>query len=137
MSEIINKNRLEKLKVRKTVKKVETVNLNDLVVSLIQDKKGNDIVSLDLRNIPEAITDFFIICHADSTTQVRAITDYLEEEVRKQTSLKPYHVEGRANAEWCLVDFGDVIVHIFQTEKREFYQLEDLWNDAKIQHYAN
>ncbi|MFN8283024.1 MAG: ribosome silencing factor [Chitinophagales bacterium] len=137
MSEIKNKNHLEKLKVRKTVKKEQTPNLTDLVVSLIQDKKGNGIVSLDLREIPEAITDYFVICHAESNTQVRAITDYVEEEVRKQTSLKAFHVEGRANAEWCLIDFGDVIVHIFQTEKREFYQLEELWNDAKFQHYTN
>ena len=137
MSEIKNKNHLEKLKVRKTVKKEQTPNLTDLVVSLIQDKKGNGIVSLDLREIPEAITDYFVICHAESNTQVRAITDYVEEEVRKQTSLKAFHVEGRANAEWCLIDFGDVIVHIFQTEKREFYQLEELWNDAKFHHYTN
>jgi ribosome-associated protein len=127
---------LEKIIVKKRAKKIDGDNLVDTIVSLIQDKKGNDIVSLDLRNIPEAITDYFVICHAESTTQVRAITDYLEEEVRKQTLLKPYHVEGRTNGEWCLVDFGDVIVHIFQREKREFYQLEELWSDAVLKQYA-
>jgi len=127
---------LEKIIVKKRAKKIVGDNLVDTIVSLIQDKKGNDIVSLDLRNIPEAITDYFVICHAESTTQVRAITDYLEEEVRKQTLLKPYHVEGRSNGEWCLVDFGDVIVHIFQREKREFYQLEELWSDAVLKQYA-
>ena len=109
---------------------------NVLVVSLIQDKKGNDIVSLDLRKIPEAITDYFVICHCESTTQTRAIVDHLEEEVRKQTLIKPLHMEGRSNGEWCLIDFGDVVVHIFLREKREFYQLEDLWSDAAIERHA-
>lgn len=137
MSENKNNNRLEKIKIKKTLKSVPKQNLTDLIVTLIQDKKGNNIISLDLRNIPEAITDYFVICHCESGVQVRAITDYLEEEIRNRTNLKPYHVEGRNNAEWCLVDFGEVIVHIFQREKREFYQLEELWNDATLQHYAD
>ncbi len=128
---------MEKIKEKKKTKPSSADSLNDLVVSLIQDKKGNSIVSLDLREIPEAITDYFVICHAESTVQVRAILDHLEEEIRKQTNMKPYHLEGRSNGEWCLIDFGDVIVHIFQREKREFYQLEDLWSDAKIQYYAD
>jgi ribosome-associated protein len=127
---------LEKVKVKKKVKTTSAESLNELVVSLIQDKKGNDIVSLDLRNIPEAITDYFVICHAESTVQVRAILDHLEEEVKKQTMMKPFHLEGRSNGEWCLIDFGDVIVHVFPREKREFYQLEDLWSDAVVKHYA-
>jgi ribosome-associated protein len=127
---------LEKIKAKKKTNITSADTLCDLVVSLIQDKKGNNIVSLDLRKIPEAITDYFIICDGSSTVQVRAILDHLEEEVKKQTSLKPYHVEGRSNGEWCLIDFGDVIVHVFQTEKREFYQLEDLWSDAVVEHYA-
>ncbi|MFN8261193.1 MAG: ribosome silencing factor [Chitinophagales bacterium] len=127
---------MEKIKAKKKTNITSADTLCDLVVSLIQDKKGNNIVSLDLRKIPEAITDYFIICDGSSTVQVRAILDHLEEEVKKQTSLKPYHVEGRSNGEWCLIDFGDVIVHVFQTEKREFYQLEDLWSDAVVEHYA-
>ena len=127
---------MEKSKVKKKTKKTSAVNLNELVVALIQDKKGNDIVSLDLRKIPEAITDYFVICHCESTTQTRAIIDHLEEEVRKQTFIKPLHIEGRSNGEWCLIDFGDVVVHVFQREKREFYQLEDLWSDAAIERYA-
>jgi len=126
---------LEKSKVKKRTKNASEVNLNELIVSLIQDKKGKDIVSLDLRKIPEAIADYFVICHGESTTQTRAITDHLEEEVRKQANIKPFHIEGRSNGEWCLLDFGDVVVHIFQREKREFYQLEDLWSDAVIEHY--
>ena len=127
---------MEKIKAKKKTNTTSADTLCDLVVSLIQDKKGNNIVSLDLRKIPEAITDYFIICDGSSTVQVRAILDHLEEEVKKQISLKPYHVEGRSNGEWCLIDFGDVIVHVFQTEKREFYQLEDLWSDAVVEHYA-
>ena len=95
---------MEKVKVKKKVKTASAESLNELVVSLIQDKKGNDIVSLDLRKIPEAITDYFVICHAESTVQVRSILDHLEEEVKKQTEMKPYHLEGRANGEWCLID---------------------------------
>lgn len=128
---------MEKIKVKKRTKNASTDSLNELIVSIIQDKKGKDIVSLDLRKIPEAIADYFVICHGESTTQTRAITDHLEEEVRKQANIKPFHIEGRSNGEWCLLDFGDVVVHIFQREKREFYQLEDLWSDAVIQHYKD
>ena len=128
---------MEKIKVKKRTKNASTDNLNELIVSIIQDKKGTDIVSLDLRKIPEAIADYFVICHGESTTQTRAITDHLEEEVRKQANIKPFHIEGRSNGEWCLLDFGDVVVHIFQREKREFYQLEDLWSDAVIKHYED
>jgi ribosome-associated protein len=113
-------------------KSTATISLVDVAVELIQDKKGKDIVCLDLTGIPEAVTDYFIICHGDSTTQTRAITDHLDEEVRKRLNLKALHVEGRSTAEWCLVDYGDVVVHVFTREKREFYQLEELWHDAKI-----
>lgn len=127
---------MEKIKAKKKTKtSISATELNDLVVELIQDKKGNEIVSLDLRQITEAITDFFVICHAASTTQVRAILDHLEVEVKNQVGIKPFHLEGRSNGEWCLIDFGDVIVHIFQQEKREFYQLEELWSDAVVKHY--
>jgi ribosome-associated protein len=129
---------LEKIKVKKTTKKTSSAEtLNELIISLIQDRKGHDIVSIDLRKIPEAMSDYFVICHGDSTTQTRAITDYLEEEVRKQTNAKPFHLEGRNNGEWCLIDFGDVVVHVFEKEKREFYQLEDLWSDGILKRYAD
>ena len=129
---------MEKIKVKKTTKKTTSAeSLNDLIISLIQDKKGKNLISLDLRKIPEAMSDYFIICHGDSTIQTRAITDYLEEEVRKQTNEKPYHLEGRNNGEWCLIDFGSVIVHVFEKEKREFYQLEDLWSDGVLQRFED
>ena len=125
----------KKIKVRKKTTVASANNLCEVIVSAIQDKKGNNIVCIDLRQIPEAIADYFIICDANSNVQVRAIIDNVEEEVKKQLLVKPFHLEGRSNAEWCLADFGDVIVHIFQTEKREFFQLEDLWSDGIIQHY--
>lgn len=123
------------LKLKK--EKIGTEELNQIVVGFIQDKKGKDIVSLDLRAIPEAVTDYFIICHGDSTTQVRAIVDHIEEECIKQGLRKNISVEGRNNGEWALVDLGDVVVHVFLNEKREFYQLEDLWSDAKVTAFEN
>lgn len=121
--------------IKKTKPIVKNFQLDDAVVDLIQDKKGNDIVCLDLRNIPEAITDYFVICHCESTTQTRAIIDHLEEEMRKRYNIKAHHVEGRSIGEWCLIDFGDIVVHVFQREKREYYQLEELWHDASVKHY--
>jgi ribosome-associated protein len=126
---------LETVKVKKKSKANPEINLLDLIISLIQDKKGHDIVCLDMKNITEAITDYFVICHGDSTPQTRAIIDHLEEEVKKQANIRPLHIEGRSNGEWCLIDFGDIVVHVFLREKREFYQLEELWSDAVITRY--
>jgi len=124
------------VRVKEKVKKISTNSGDDLknqVIELIRDKKGKSIVSLDLRAIPEAITDFFVICSGDSTTQVKAIVEHLAEEIRNRIGIKPFHMEGTKYGEWALIDFGDVIVHAFIPEKREFYQLEDLWHDAKAE----
>jgi ribosome-associated protein len=126
------------LKAIKSIKNKEILNKIDLpqvIIDLIRDKKGNDIVCLDLRKITEAITDYFIICHCESTTQTRTITDYLEIEMSKKYGIKALHTEGRSNGEWCLIDFGDAVVHIFLKEKRAFYRLEELWHDAAIKEY--
>jgi ribosome-associated protein len=109
----------------------------ELIVNSIQDKKGKDIISLNLTNIPEAVADYFIICNADSTTQVRAIIDNVEQELSKVVGINNIHIEGRSNGEWALGDTGDIVVHVFQTEMREYYQLEDLWSDANIKIYEN
>lgn len=119
-----------KVKQKNTVQ-VDAEALKAAVIELIQEKKGKSIVCLDLRSIPEAITDYFIICHGDSTTQVRAIADHISEEIRNRIGLKPLHTEGINYGEWALIDLGEVIIHVFVPEKREFYQLEDLWHDAK------
>ncbi|HNE51160.1 MAG TPA: ribosome silencing factor [Chitinophagales bacterium] len=125
----------KKIKPRKKSKVVSADSLCDVIIKAIQDKKGNNIICMDLRHINEAMSDYFIVCDGASTTQTRAIIDNVEEEVKKQLLMKPFHLEGRSNGEWCLLDFGEVIVHVFQTEKREFYQLEDLWSDAHSQHF--
>lgn len=101
------------------------------VIKGIQEKKGKHIISLDLREISTAICDFFIICEGDSNRQVDAIADAIRDEVIKDFSEKPVHAEGFENAEWILLDYIDVVVHIFQRETRAFYNLEGLWADAK------
>lgn len=129
---------MEKLiKLKQTAQSLSAKELNDLVVGFIQDRKGKDIVSLDLRKIQDAVADFFVICHGESTTQVRAIADNIESEYTKIFGKASLHVEGKTNGEWALVDFGDVVVHVFLNERREFYQLEDLWSDAKATLYEN
>ena len=101
----------------------------------ISDKKGKSIVSLDLREIPEAISDYFIICHGDSSTQVKAIIDNVYRKLKENWKETPHHIEGMQQAEWAIIDYVDVVVHVFLNEKRDFYHLEDLWSDAMITHY--
>jgi len=112
-----------------------STDLNALVVELIQDKKGKAIVSLDLRDIPEAIADYFIICHGDSTTQVKAIVDNVHRKVREDRGESPHHIEGMQHAEWAIIDYVDVVLHVFLREKRDYYHLEDLWSDAVTTRY--
>jgi ribosome-associated protein len=100
------------------------------IIKAIQDKKGENIISLDLRNIAEAAADFFIVCEAASTTQVRAICDYVEDQVKDNCSENPYKHEGRGNAQWGLIDYVSVVVHVMHPETRKFYQLEEMWSDA-------
>ena len=111
--------------------------LLESVVEGIRSKKGKDIVSLDLREIDSAVCDFFIICSGDSNTHVAGIVAGVEEEVRKQLMDKPWHVEGLGNAEWVLLDYVNIAVHVFQRECREYYDLERLWADAKILEYED
>ena len=112
----------------------QTDNVEAIVAATIEAMeavKGKDIVTLDLREINTAVTDYFVICHAPSKTQVDAIADKVEEVVFEKTHSKPYHVEGRDNTEWILIDFVDVVVHVFLESKREYYKLEELWADAE------
>ncbi|MDB5281210.1 MAG: iojap-like protein [Bacteroidota bacterium] len=114
-----------------TKKKPGTESLKKVVIDAILDKKGNDVVSLDLRKIKDTPSDFFIITHGDSSTQVRAIYHSVMVEAQKN-GFDPYHAEGMKNSEWVVIDFVDVVVHIFYRDKRDFYCLEELWNDAKL-----
>jgi ribosome-associated protein len=111
--------------------------ISELAIHGIQEKKGNDIVRLDLRNIKSSVSDYFVICHADSSTQVKAIANSIEDEIFKATGQEPTHKEGLEHAEWILLDYIDVVVHVFKTDKREFYGVEDLWGDAEISFYKS
>jgi ribosome-associated protein len=106
--------------------------LIDNIVEGILEKKGKDVVLLDLKKVGFAFCDNFIICHADSNTQVSAIADSIEKKVKEELNLKPHHREGIENSIWILLDFTNVLVHIFQKEYREYYRLEELWGDALI-----
>ena len=115
----------------------ESAYVSELAIFGIQEKKGNDIVRLDLRNIFSSVSDYFVICHADSSTQVKAIANSVEEEIFKATQQDPWRKEGLEYGEWILLDYVDVVVHIFRTDKREFYGVEDLWGDAEIKFYKS
>ena len=115
----------------------ESKRITEVIVHGIQEKKGKDIVSLDLRNISSSVSDYFVVCHADSSSQVKAIADSLEDEMYKAFQEEPWHKEGFQNSEWILLDFVSVVVHIFKTEKREFYGVEDLWGDAEVRRYES
>jgi len=103
------------------------------VIRGIFEKKGQDVLKIDLRKLENRITDYFIICQAPSGTQVGAICDSIEDTVRKETGEKPMHLEGLDNCFWVLIDYGNVIVHVFLEEYRKFYSLESLWADAAIE----
>jgi ribosome-associated protein len=105
------------------------------IIRAIQEKKGENIVSLDLRKIPEAVSDYFIVCEATSTTQVRAIADFVEETVKKELGEIPYRHEGFSALQWVLIDYVNIVVHIMQPEARKFYKLEEMWSDAVLQEY--
>ncbi len=106
--------------------------LVDVVIKGLQDKKAENIVTIDLRGLENAICDFFIICTGTSNTHVSALAKAAEEEARKTLGEKPWHSEGFGNAEWVLLDYVNTVVHIFQEEARNFYNIEGLWADAII-----
>lgn len=101
------------------------------IINAILQKKGENIRSLDLRKIPEAVADFFIICDATSSTQVKAIADFVEEEVKNHVDETPYRHEGYQALQWVLIDYVNIVVHVFQQENRKFYKLEEMWSDAE------
>lgn len=114
---------------------MDTEALNDLIIDSIQDIKGKKIVKLDLRHLADAPTDYFIICEGDSNTQVRAISDNIQKRIKAETKLLPNHTEGEKGALWICMDYFDTVIHIFYRETRSFYELEDLWSDAKFSEY--
>ncbi|HEY4652842.1 MAG TPA: ribosome silencing factor [Pontibacter sp.] len=108
--------------------------LAELVVKGMQEKKASDIVVMNLKSLKNAVSDYFIIASANSDTQLDAIAGAIEEEVFKAIRQNPWQSEGRTNKEWVLLDYVDVVAHIFLKDKREFYALEELWGDARIEH---
>jgi len=115
------------------VREISSEELSGLVIEGMLEKKGYDVVRLDLRKIPNRVTDFFVICHGTSATQVDAIADSVHEVVKKSAGINPRSTEGRQSNEWVLIDYFDVVAHIFQGSVRNFYRLESLWADAEIQ----
>lgn len=109
--------------------------LLETIVEAIDDKKGNNIVSLDLRELDGAITDHFVVADAPSHVQVGAIADGVQEAVEKELNRRVIRVEGQQVGEWVVMDYGEAMVHIFQSEKRDFYNLEALWADADLTRY--
>ena len=117
---------------KSTLVRQDSDTLADLVIRGMQDKKASDIVVLNLKELKNAVADYFIICSANSDTQIDAIARSVEEEIEKVTGESPWQTEGRTNREWVLLDYVDVVVHVFLRDRRRFYALEELWGDADI-----
>jgi len=102
-----------------------------VIADAMLEKKAQEVVSLDLRSIGTAISDYFIVCNADSTPAVVAIADNIEDRMMEKCKRKVVRTQGKENAFWVIMDYGDIVVHVFQTPYRSFYRLEDLWADAE------
>ena len=111
--------------------------LANKIVEAIQNKNGRDVTLLDMKDVENSICDYFVICHGTSTTHVDAISDSVEQKVKEDIQEKPYRKEGQNNLTWVLMDYENVVVHIFQEEYRNFYNLEDLWADAKVKKFED
>jgi ribosome-associated protein len=121
---------------KKNSTKEQTTSLLDAIVDGMQEKKAKNITVINLSQLENRVADYFVICDADSNTHVSAIADSLEEMVLKHTNEKPYHSEGYQNAEWILVDYVNIVAHVFLRETREFYNIEALWADGEITNIA-
>lgn len=109
-----------------------TKQLVDIIIDGMQEVKAHDIVYVDLAGIPNSITDYFMICHGESTTQVESIAKSVEKETKEQLSEKPFHTEGMQNSTWVLLDYINIMVHIFYKDTRDHYDIEGLWADAEL-----
>jgi ribosome-associated protein len=124
-------------KPNKTIRLAKNSKIIKAIIQAIQEKKGEKIISLDLRKIQEAVADFFIVCEAGSTTQVRAIADFIEAELKEQCGEIPYMHEGRQVLQWVVIDYINVVVHIMLPDSRRFYRLEEMWSDAIIEEHES
>jgi ribosome-associated protein len=125
-----NLNSLTTRKKNSTIRLTRSSKLFKTIINAIQEKKGENVVSIDLRKIDEAVADFFIICQANSNTQLKAIADFVEHEVEEKCDEQVYKHEGKQAQQWILIDFVNVVVHVMLPEPRKFYQLEEMWSDA-------
>ena len=126
---------LSKLAARRKRSSVTRLNKNSKILKAIthaiHEKKGENVILMDLRRVDEAVSDFFIVCEATSTVQVRAIADNVEDYLKKQLGEGPYRHEGKQTAHWVLIDYVNVVVHVMQPEARKFYKLEEMWSDGE------
>jgi ribosome-associated protein len=116
----------------KKKKELNSEKLSEAIVLGMQEKKGFDIVVMDLRKVKNAVADFFVICSGNSDKQLDAISESIDEFVFKKVKENPWHSEGKHNKEWMLLDYINVVAHVFKKEKRKFYALEKLWGDAEV-----
>ncbi|MCP4553527.1 MAG: ribosome silencing factor [Bacteroidetes bacterium] len=119
------------------LRKKETSDTIDYVIAGILKKKGKEVLRLDMMKLPNSIAKYFVICHGTSKPHVEAIADSVQECVKKNTGTNVWNKEGFENAEWILIDYGDIVVHVFQEISRRHYKLEDLWADAEIQRFGS
>lgn len=111
--------------------------LNDLIVDCIQDIKGKNITKFDLRHLHDRPCNYFILCEGESSTQVNAIAERIKLRVKQEMNISPHCTEGKVHSRWVLVDYFSTVVHVFYKETRQFYDLDDLWSDAKLTHYED
>jgi len=121
-------------KISRLTKRSKIINT---IISAIKKKKGENIVSLDLRKVNEAVADFFIVCEATNQPQVRAIADNIKQEVKEKCAELPYHHEGQQKLSWVLIDYVNVVVHVMLSDTRKFYKLEEMWNDGPVEEHKN
>lgn len=131
-ADLNNLNALNTRKKSSIVRITKNSKIFKTIINAIHEKKGERVVSLDLRKIPEAVADFFIICQASNTTQLRAIADFIETDVKEKCLEAAYKHEGRQGQQWILIDYVNVVVHVMLPEPRKFYQLEEMWSDAPL-----
>ena len=115
---------------------LKTEQVVNKIIEALEDNKAHRIVKIDLRKIENCFCSFFVICHGTSGTHIAGLTDAVEEKVREDLDERPFHIEGLNAAQWVVVDYGDIVVHIFEKELRDYYQLEDFWADAQITEIA-
>jgi ribosome-associated protein len=132
-----NLNALNTRKKNTVVRVTRNSKIFKTIIHAIQEKKGENVVSLDLRKIPEAVADFFIICQASNTTQLRAIADFIETDVKEKCMEIAYKHEGRQGQQWILIDYVNVVVHVMMPEPRKFYRLEEMWSDAPVMEHES